>query len=223
MTGVAYMQVQRAQWIGDAMSEARTFGFLSGDPAFWNSVALNTQRKIIRDAKARTLAAVGEDIGEANETKEKVDIAKVTLSEEDRAITVDGNGVISIPAVACSKPTQSTGKIVFMPSKLGGKQLHYNRLGEPEDFEYVFDAPKAGKYMLTARVVTPSWQQRLTVKANGSSPVDIALPFTVGMWDQTEAVEIALQQGRNTLTFSREQDQGLKGVTIRDFTLTPVK
>ena len=223
MTGEPYMQVLRAQWIGDAMGEARTFGFLTGDPAFWNGVALYTQRRIILDADARTLAAVGEDIGEANETKEKVDIARVTLSEEDCAITIDGNGVITIPAVACSKPTESTGKIIFMPSNLGGKQLHYSRLGEPEDFEYVFDAPAAGKYTITARVVTPSWKQRLSVKANGSGPVDIALPFTVGMWDVTEPVEITLQQGRNVLSFSRDQDAGLKGVTIRDFTLTPVK
>jgi hypothetical protein len=102
-------------------------------------------------------------------------------------------------------------------------QLHYNRLGEPEDFEYTFEAPKAGKYALTARVATPSWKQRLTVKTNGSNPVDIALPFTVGMWDKTEPVEITLQQGSNVLSFSREHDQGLKGITIRDFTLTPVK
>ena len=223
MTGEPYMQVLRAKWIGDAMGEARTFGFLTGDPAFWNGVALYTQRKIIREADAKTLAAVGEDIGEANETKEKVEIAKVTLSAEDRAIAVDGNGVITIPAAASSKPTESTGKILFMPSNLGGKQLHYNRNGEPEEFEYTFEAPKAGKYALTARVVTPSWKQRLTVKANGSSPVEIALPFTVGMWEQTEPVMITLQQGSNVLTFSREQDQGLKGVTIRDFTLTPVK
>ncbi|MFZ9935511.1 MAG: hypothetical protein ACO3JG_00475 [Luteolibacter sp.] len=223
MTGEPYMQVLRAQWIGDVMGEARSFGFLTGDPAFWNGVALYTQRKIIREADAKTLAAVGTDIGEANETKEKVEIAKVTLSAEDLAIAIAANGVITIPAAACSKPTESTGKILFMPSVLGGKQLHYNRNGAPEDFEYTFDAPKAGKYALTARVVTPSWKQRLTVKANGSNPVDIALPFTVGMWDQTEPVEITLQQGSNVLTFSREQDDRLKGITIRDFTLTPVK
>lgn len=223
MTGDPYMRVLRAKWIGDAMGEARTFGFLTGDPAFWNGVALYTQRKIILEADAKTLAAVGEDIGEANETSEEVEIAEVTLSEEDRTITVDGNGVITVPAVACSSPVASTGKILFMPSNLGGKQLHYNRLGETEDFEYTFDAPKAGNYALTARVVTPSWKQRLTVKANGASPVDIALPFTVGMWDKTEPVAITLQQGSNILTFSREHDQGLKGVTIRDFTLTPMK
>jgi len=53
--------------------------------------------------------------------------------------------------------------------------------------------------------------------------VDIAMPFTVGMWDKTEPVEITLQQGRNVLTFSRDHDQDLRGVTIRDFTLTPGK
>ena len=61
------------------------------------------------------------------------------------------------------------------------------------------------------------------VKANGSSsPIDIALPFTVGTWDQTEPVEITLKKGQNVLSFSRDHE-GLKGLTIRDLALTPVK
>ena len=219
----SYLRVLRAHWIGDAMGEDRAFGFLSHEPAFWNSVALGTQRRIIREANATTLAAVGEDIGEANETKEKVEIIQVDLTDEDRAITVDANGVITIPAAACSKPTASTAKILFMPSKLGGKQLHYNRNGEAEDFEYTFDAPKAGKYALTARACTSTWRQGLTVTANGAEPIALPLPFTVGAWDTTEAVEITLQQGRNVLTFSRPDDPTLRGATLRDFTLTPVR
>jgi hypothetical protein len=34
------VQVKRAQWIGEVMGEPRTFGLLSGDPAFWNGVSL---------------------------------------------------------------------------------------------------------------------------------------------------------------------------------------
>jgi hypothetical protein len=61
------------------------------------------------------------------------------------------------------------------------------------------------------------------VAVNGAGePVDIALPHTVGMWDKTEPVEVALVKGRNVLRFSREHE-GLKGVTIKDFTLTPVR
>ena len=220
--GEPYMQVKRAQWMGDVLGEPRTFGFLSGDPAFWNGVALYTQRRIIEDAKAKTLAAVGTDIGEANESKEKVDIVKAALTDADRKVLVDSRGVIMIPASAASKPTKSTGKLICMPSNLGGKQLHYSRNGGHQDFEYTFDAPAAGKYALSARVVTPSWKQHLLLSVNGAAePIDIALPFTVGMWDTTQPVEISLVKGKNVLRFSREGET--KGVTIRDFTLRPVK
>jgi hypothetical protein len=109
-----------------------------------------------------------------------------------------------------------------MPSNLDGMQLHYGSRGKDQDFEYTFDAPRAGRYTLTARVVTPSWKQHLFVSANGATPVDIPLPYTVGMWDTTKPVEIRLVRGKNVLKFSRRHD-GLKGVTIRDFTLTALR
>lgn len=217
-----FLQVKRAQWVGDVLSEKRSFGFLSGDPDFWNGVALYQQRAIIEEAKAVALAAVGEDIGEANESKVKEKVNAVTITEADRKIVVSKDGVITIPAAASSKPTNSTAKIKFMKSNLGGMQLHYSRNGKPEEFEYTFDAPKAGKYALTARVVTPSWKQHLMVTANGTEkPIDIALPFTVGMWDKTQPVEVSLVKGRNVLRFSRNEP--VKGLTIKDFTLRPVK
>ena len=219
----AFLQVKRAQWVGDVLGEKRTFGFLSGDPAFWNGVALYRQRAIIQEAKAKTLAAVGTELGEANESKVKYAIEAATVTAADRKVVVANDGAITIPAVSCSKPTKSTGKIIFMPSNLGGKQLHYSRTGGNQVFEYTFDAPAAGKYALTARVVTPSWKQHLFVAANGAKKLtDIALPHTVGMWDETKPVEITLVKGRNVLRFSREHE-GLKGVTIRDFTLKPMK
>jgi hypothetical protein len=220
----AFMQVKRAQWVGDVMGEKRTVGFLTGNPAFWNGLALYRQRAIIQEAKAVALAAVGTDIGEANESKVKEAIKAATITKADREIVVGAGGTITIPAVACSKPTNSTRKIVFMRSNLGGMQLHYNRTSKPETFEYTFNAPKAGKYALSAMVVTPSWKQHLLVTVNGSEkPIDIALPFTVGMWDKTQPVEVALVKGRNTLRFSREGSAKIKGLTIKEFTLKPVK
>lgn len=221
-SGKAYLQVKRAQWVGDVLGEKRTYGLLSGDPEFWNGVALYQQRAIIEAARLVALDAVGEDIGEANESKVKRKVHAVTFTEADRQIVVS-HGVITIPAAACSKPTNSTAKIKFMRSNLGGVQLHYGRTGRHESFEYTFDAPKAGRYALTARVVTPSWRQHFTVTVNGAAErTDIPLPFTVGMWEETQAVEITLANGKNVLKFSR-QHEGLKGVTIRDFTLTPVR
>ncbi len=221
-TGEPFRQVKRAQWIGDVMGEKRVFGLIGRRPDFWYGVALYRQRAIIEEAKAIELAAVGEDIGEANESKVKEKITSAAITDKDRKIVVGKDGVITIPAVACSKPTNSTRKIKFMKSNLGGMQLHYNRLGKHEEFEYTFDAPAAGKYTLSARVVTPSWKQHLFVTANGAKePIDIALPHTVGFWDKTKPVEISLVKGRNVLRFSRDHER-LKGVTIKEFTLTPV-
>ena len=108
-----------------------------------------------------------------------------------------------------------------MKSCLGGMQLHYSRTGGAEVFEYTFDAPAAGKYALVARVVTTSADQHLLVAANDAKePTDIAVPFTVGMWDKTAPVEVSLVKGSNVLRFSRTEP--VKGLTIKDFTLKPL-
>jgi hypothetical protein len=215
--------VKRAQWIGDLMGEPRAYGFLSGKPEFWYGVSLQTQRGIVEAADSKTLDAVGQDIAEANETKETVEITKVTITDEERKIHADAKGVITIPAAATSEPTKSSGKIIFMDSTLGGKQLHYSRNGGKKDFEYAFDAPAAGKYALTSKVVTPSWKQNLLVTANDAKePVVIALPFTVGMWETTAPVEIELAKGSNTLRFSHATEVNAKGFSIKEFKLTPV-
>jgi hypothetical protein len=218
--GADYLRVKRAQWIGTVAGEKWTPGEQAGAPGFWNGVALLTQRKLIEAAGAKALAAVGEDIGEANESKEKEIYAAAKITDADRAITTGKDGAITIPAVATTKPTASTGKILFMTSPLGGAQLHYGRNGGPQDFEYVIEAPAAGRYRLTARVVTPSWKQSLMVTANDAAqPVPMPLPFTVGMWETAEPVEIELVQGRNVLRFSRPD--ATAGVTIKEFKLTP--
>ncbi len=217
MTGDAYLQVLRAQWIGTALGD-------KGAPtsAFWNGVANSRRQQIIEKAKAATIAAVGTDIGEANESKEKDVIKAATVGEADRKIIVGTDGVITIPAVACSQPTNSTPKIRFMKSYLGGMQLHYARLGNAETFEYTFDAPAAGKYALSARVVTVSPDQHLLVAANDAQqPADIVAPYTLGKWDKTPPVEVTLVQGRNVLRFSRPEP--VKGLSIKDFTLSPLK
>ena len=220
--GAAYLQVQRAQWVGAALGEKRAFGFHAAATGFWNGVALYRQRAIVEKSKAAALAAVGQNVGKANESKEKEVVKAGTITDADKKIVVGKDGVITIPATACSKPTNSTGKIRFMESYLGGMQLHYNRLGGAAVFEYTFDAPAAGKYALSARVVTTSANQQLLVAANDAKePTDIAVPFTVGMWDKTQPVEVPLAKGRNVLRFSRNDP--VKGLTIKDFTLAPVK
>lgn len=218
----AFLQVKRAQWIGDVLGEKQVFGLHDkAKPDFWYGVSLYTQQGIVEKAKAVALAAVGEELGEANESEVKAPVADVTLKQADKTITVGRDGVITIPAAACSKPTKSTGKIIFMDSFNGGKQLHYSRVGSPQDFEYTFDAPKAGKYLLSAQVASPSWGQNLLVAVNDANePTEIKLPQTTGLWEKTGSVEIQLTKGKNVLHFSRS-GENIRGLSIKEFTLAP--
>ncbi len=123
----AYLQVKRAQWAGDVLGEKRTHGEHDGNHAFWNGVALRTQRAIIEEAKAVTLDALGEDLGESNEptVAEKVIASPVTPA--DRKITYGKGGVISIPAAAYSKPSGNTREVFAMKSFGGGLQIFLPR------------------------------------------------------------------------------------------------
>ncbi|MFK7788678.1 MAG: hypothetical protein AB8C95_04165 [Phycisphaeraceae bacterium] len=222
-----YMQVLRAHWIGDINGETRKPGFDTGknQTEFWNSVALNTQKQLIEKAGKKALAAVGEELGEANESKVKYPFVSGKISDKDRKINVDRAGVITIPAAAATSPNKSTGKVLFIDSSLGGKQMHYSRNGGDKDVVYNFDAPEAGTYALTMRVAVPAWKQNIKLTTNGKEST-FELPHTVGMWTTTQAIKVDLVKGKNTLTLSRKgvtQEVAVKGITIRDFTLSPVK
>jgi hypothetical protein len=102
-------------------------------------------------------------------------------------------------------------------NKSGETRLHYSRFTSAADkFEYTFDAPKAGKYQMLASVATPRWEQRLFATANGGTPVEMPLPYTIGMWDKSAPVAIELKAGKNVLKF-----HGPARVTVDTFTLTP--
>lgn len=220
--GGHFLQVKRARWIGDVMGEKRIWGFRDrGEPEFWNGVALYLQRALIEAADSKTLAPLGEDIAEATESKEKIEIAEVEITNKDRKIRVEDD-VIRIPAAATSEPTGNSRGIQFMESVLGGKQLHYSRGARNPHFEYTFQSREKGKYALVAHLVTPSWQQGFLVTVNGADePLRMPLPHTVGLWENTEPLAVELKKGRNVLRFQRYSEGKAKGVTIKEFMLVP--
>ncbi|MCA8955589.1 MAG: hypothetical protein KDC87_05915 [Planctomycetes bacterium] len=220
----AFLQVKRAQWAGDVSGERPVYGLHGkAEPGFWYGVSLRHQQQLIEEQGAVTLAAVGEELGEANESHVVYATEAAEVTDEDRRIVME-DGAITIPAVATSEPTRSGGRILFLPSNLGGKQLHYQRTGRAQPFEYTLLVPAAGRYALTARVATPSWQQHLmvSVKGTGGEPVDLALPHTVGLWGETQPVEIELPAGSIVLRFEHRSDGQEKGFSVKDFTLRPL-
>lgn len=218
-----YLEVKRAQWLGDVFGEKPVYGLLSGTPGFWYGVSLYRQRQIIESSNAKALDAVGTELGEAEDVRNRYHVEAANVTEEDRRIAIDQNGTITIPAVGCSQPRKSGGKVVFLPCNLGGKQLHYSRNGRGKDLEYTFDVATAGSYQLTLQVASPSWQQHLHVSTNGGKSQDLLLPHTIGLWGETDAIEVELVAGTNVLRLKHTSDGYAKGFSLRRLRLIPKK
>lgn len=122
-----YLKVKRAQWMGDVLGEKRVYGELGDKPAFWNGVSLRTQRAIIAQSKAVTLAALGSELGEANGPTVAAKVLAATASPEEKLISYGKDGAIAIPAAAYSKPVGNTRDVVAMKSFGGGMQIFLPR------------------------------------------------------------------------------------------------
>jgi len=95
--------------------------------------------------------------------------------------------------------------------------------GTKSQLEYIVNVPKAGKYALTALVVTANYDQRLNVSANdATSEIVMEMPFTLGQWQKSEPVTLTFEEGENILRFSRNKPPQY-GMAVKEFTLTPVK
>jgi hypothetical protein len=208
-----YLKVLRAQWVSRILGEPAYNDRKKVAGGFWSGIAHDQASALA--SKAVALGPLGQELAESNEPKEskqKVDPAKV--SEADRKVVIGPDGVITIPAVAHDKPS---GGALSMKSFSGGMQLHCT-----DGFKaaYAVEAPSAGKYALSARVVTAQAGQKFLVAANdATSPIEIAVPYTIGRWEQTKPVEVMLVGGMNVLRFALKD--GSRGVTIKQFTLSP--
>ncbi|MCX7050259.1 MAG: hypothetical protein NTX50_32840 [Candidatus Sumerlaeota bacterium] len=209
-----YLKVLRAQWISRVLGEQAYNDRKGVAGGFWSGMA--HYQTVALASTAVALGPLGQELSEANEPKEKQKVEQPKLTEADQKIVIGQNGVITIPAVAYSKPS---GHFAAMKSFSGGMQLHG---AGGFKAEYAIEAPHAGKYALTARVVTAQEGQKFLLTANDAkAPVEIAVPYTIGLWQQTQPVELSLVNGKNVLHFTLQD--GSRGVSIKEFTLTPVK
>jgi hypothetical protein len=219
-----YLQVLRAQWIGDALGEEdvsiRQYGEGGG---FWDGLAFYKKRAIVEDAEIEALElAGGMKLGESDDLlgDEKGD--EIEIPEADRTIVIGDDGVITIPAAACDRPTNSTDKVAFMKSWGGGTQIHYARLGErPELITYSVEVPAEGKYELVAQVATVAPKQQAILRLNRRTLLDMPLPYTKGLWQESEPLTVELREGKNTLMFTCRAPN--RGITVKELRLKPVK
>ena len=205
-----------ANWISSALGEQQYNDRKGVVGGFWSGMAHIQAQAIATATKAVALGPLGQELAEANEAKEKDRVEQATLSEVDRKIGIGQDGLITIPSVAYGT---ASGHSMVVKSFAGGMQLHCTG---GFTAEYAFDAPIAGKYALEARVVTVQEGQKFLLSANDAKePIGLAVPYTIGKWQQTKPVDLTLVKGKNILHVTLQN--GSRGVTIKEFIMTPVK
>jgi hypothetical protein len=211
-----YLKVLRAQWISRILGEQAYNGRKGVAGGFWSSMAHFQAQGIATSTKAVDLGPLGQELGEANESKENEKLAQEKATEADRKIVIGKDGVITIPSGLLTKPA---GRFSSMKSFLGGLQVHATGGFKAE---YAVDVPRAGKYALSVRVATVQEGQKFLFQANDAKePLEIAVPYTIGKWQQTPPATVSLVSGKNVLQVALKE--GSRGVTFKDITLTPVK
>jgi hypothetical protein len=104
-----------------------------------------------------------------------------------------------------------------MKSFTDGMQLH---ITGGYKAEYVVDVPEAGKYTLSAPMATLQDGHKLWIAANNpQQPVAFPVPYTVGLWKESQPIELTLAKGKNTLHIALEKES--RGVTVKEFLLKP--
>ncbi len=211
-----YQKVLRAQWVSRVLGEQQYNDRKHVPGGLWSNMAHFQARVIATEGKAVALGPFGQELGEANESEATQAAASAKVTAADQKVVVGKDGTITIPSVASSKPT---GPSTAMKSYSGGMQLHARGGFKAQ---YVIDAAQAGKYSVTARVATVHEGQKFSFAANDAkAPSEVAVPYTVGMWQQSKPIEVVLVKGQNVLEVALKE--GSRGVAIKEFTLTPVQ
>lgn len=221
-----YQHVLRAQWMGDAFVEEDVnigpgkYGIGGG---FWESLAFVKKQLIVKKAEIKALELVGGmELGESDNLIGDEKGETIDISEEFTDIKVAEDGSITIPAVACYSPRESSDRIIFLKSWDKGYQLHYSRLGQrPELFKYRLELPAETEYELTADVATVSLNGELLVRINRDEPLPFAIPYNKGFWSTSKPIRVKLSEGRNTISITARTPN--RGVSIKNWYLKPVK
>lgn len=228
-----YMQVLRSQWIGQALGEEavsiRHYGRGGG---LWNGLAFYNKRVLVEDhadqvaAADAELASLTADearlLGESDTILGETESEAIDIPEEFKKIVTAEDGTITVPAVACTSPKNNSEKVKFLKSWDQGMQIHYQRVGSrPEILRYTVEVPTAGKYQITADVVTVSNDLEAIFRINRRTVVNAKLPFSKGKWEQSEPQTIELKEGRNTIMLTFRAPN--RGVSLKAFHLKPVQ
>jgi predicted nucleic acid-binding Zn-ribbon protein len=202
-----YFKVLRAQWISRILGEQPFNDRTDVEGGIWSRVAHCMMVVLARKPVESS-------------TINKEELKPIEPPDVEEKPFVNNAGIIVVPAATFSK---ATGGYIVMKSFLGGKQMH---IAEGFSGEYEVEVPKEGKYAFYARVVTLQEGRKLLLSLNDEkTAVEIPVPYTIGMWQFTQPVELTLKKGMNIIRIGAKggvPQPPHRGITIKDFMLVPL-
>jgi hypothetical protein len=213
-----YQDFLRGSWVARAHNETvvnrgwdcnyagqhKCSGFGAG--GLWSALMLYQKKAAV--AAATKSGIPTRPIGpSAVPTKVDALIAKWNTAVPPPKATTDADGTITVPAAAFSAGL-TTAKVAVMKdyTEDGTQLMHYGgNVYEPSAAALVYDftAETAGTYYITANHSTWHTDQDLILAVNGKKVGNVPVYLTLGYWNETQSVAVALAKGANTLTFTR--------------------
>lgn len=164
----------------------------------------------------------------------KITRVQAYLSNPSRAFVMV-NGEICIPADSTS--TAPSEKLLIMPSFLGGSQVYLGLDGVVEyELEKHWLPVESRDYRLIVKVVTAHRKESallITVSSDADTLIKdsrldksqgsvyrLPLPYSKGLWECTETINICLCPNAKTISLQREWNE-MYGIAIKEIRLVP--
>jgi hypothetical protein len=220
-------KVMRLEWIAclhKEDSKSIMSDFLPNPDSPWFALALFQRQRLVAELAGGPQREVPKpSISKNNKIQAAIDAPLARAP-----ILTDDAGTIVIPAASRSKPQRETRTLFFPKSFLGdGQQL----LLPEGTVEYILDGDILSsnstpwqQYNLTFRICTVHRHEDpllVAIRSDESSKeVSVNMPYTMGMWEETEPVVVVLGNTKMTLIVTRTRKQSAIGV--KDIKLVPL-
>ena len=189
----AFSQIEHLRWLASALTSKA-----QAEAVMRVATALRPQATPQQAAPKATPA-----------TASKADPKPTSLPEAPFAVVP---GILHVEAESFSKMSG----IGVYDCFTGGKQVNFQKNMEESWLDYAVDVPATGTYGLEMRVALVNRDQVLDISAGANRLATISMPNTYGLWTTTQAVDIKLDKGTQTLRISAPFQ---RGVALRWFEL----
>ena len=198
---VEFSQVEHLRWLASALASKEQADAVMG-----------VARKIQQSAPATTDLTASEKAAEAEkELQPEAKAAKAPATTPPAPVKVSPGGT-RVEAAAFSG---MSGVCVY-DCFTGGKQVNFQKNMPSSWVDYTLDVPMAGTYALQLRAAAPNFDQVLDIGSDTNKLATVKVPNTAGLWGTTEAVDVKLDKGIQTLRVSAPFQ---RGVAVRGFEL----